>query len=367
MPELSIIEQPLLDRYAPAWDALVDQAPLPTPFLRSWWLEHTSSGRPVFVLVLDGEVLIGGIALQEEQRPGGARLRFMGNGPLCPDHLDLLAAPGREAEVVGALRMALAERDPAIVDLDGLCADALVTGCFDARAVMSTAASPYLVLDGTAPLAGRSSRVRNTVQRTTKRLAKLGVVPQVVPPDGADRAFEALRSLHNERWGDESQFLPAIDRFEAAARIGLRRGELVIHEMAVTEGTVERVVAVCVVLYVAGRASYYQAGRLTDPEWRGAGTAVLAASVEAAAAAGCHEYDLLRGSEPYKQDWSSGHRDVYRLVAEVGGRRAGASLLAASIDARQRSRPYVHRARAFVHRNRSRFLTPAGERGGERS
>ena len=99
----------------------------------------------------------------------------------------------------------------------------------------------------------------------------------------------------------------------------------------------------------------------------GAGTAVLAASVEAAAAAGCHEYDLLRGNEPYKQDWSSGHRDVYRLVADVGGRRAGASVLAASIDARQRSKPYVHQARSFVQRNRSRFLTPAGERGGERS
>ena len=105
---------------------------------------------------------------------------------------------------------------------------------------------------------------------------------------------------------------------------------------------------------------------MTEPEWRGAGTAVLAASVEAAAAAGCHEYDLLRGDEPYKQDWSSGHRDIYRLVADVGGRGAGASVLAASIDARQRSRPYVHQARAFVERSRSRFLAPGSAPGSAR-
>ena len=28
----------------------------------------------------------------------------MGDGTLCPDHLDLLAAPGHEAAVVGVLR-----------------------------------------------------------------------------------------------------------------------------------------------------------------------------------------------------------------------------------------------------------------------
>jgi CelD/BcsL family acetyltransferase involved in cellulose biosynthesis len=365
MPDLNVIEQPLLGRHASAWDALVDQAPLPTPFQRSWWLEHTSAGRPVFVLVLDGEVLVGGIALQEERWPGGMRLRFMGSGPLCPDHLDLLAAEGREAEVVDALRTSLAARDPAIVDLEGMRSGALVTACFDARAVTLSAAAPYLVLDSATPLAGRSAKLRNNVQRTNRRLAKLGVTPQVVRAKDADRAFEALRSLHNERWGRASQFFPAIDRFEAAARIGMSRGELVIHELAVTEPVGDRVIAVCVVLRVAGRASYYQAGRLTEPEWRGAGTAVLAASVEAAAAAGCHEYDLLRGDEPYKRHWSSGHRDVYRLVADVGGRRAGASVLAASIDARRRSRPYVHRARALVEHSRSRLVTPAVKRGGK--
>ena len=300
MPQLTIIEQPLLDRYASAWDALVDQAPLPTPFLRSWWLEHTSCGRPVFVLVLDGEVLVGGIALQEERRRGGTRLRFMGSGPLCPDHLDLLAAQGREAEVVDALRTSLAAREPAIVDLDGLRAGAFVTDCFDKRTVFLSNVAPFLALDGPASLVGRPTRARWR--------KKHGLVHRVVAAEDADVALSTVRSLHELRWGQESRFLPEIERFESAAREGMRRGELLVHELVAPGGGDGDVVAVSVVLNVAGRASYYQVGRRTEPKWSGAGTAVLACSVAAAVDAGCREFDFLRGAEPYKREWSTGQR-----------------------------------------------------------
>ncbi|MDB5113971.1 MAG: hypothetical protein JWL78_1041, partial [Chloroflexi bacterium] len=43
-----------LGGYATAWDALVDRQPLPSPFLRSWWLEAMSAAHPRFLLVLDG-------------------------------------------------------------------------------------------------------------------------------------------------------------------------------------------------------------------------------------------------------------------------------------------------------------------------
>jgi len=359
MSELTLIEQPLLGRYASAWNALVDQAPLPTPFLRSWWLEHTSSGRPIFVLVLDGEVLVGGIALQEEQRRGGMRLRFMGSGPLCPDHLDLLAAPGREPEVVDALRTSLAARDPAIVDLDGLRAGAFVTDCFDQRTVVQSAVAPYLALDGPASLVGRPTRARWR--------KKHGLVHRMVTGEDADVALSTVRSLHEQRWGQESRFLPRFGQFESAAREGMRRGELLLHELVAPGPGGGVVVAVSVVLNVAGRASYYQVGRRTEPQWSGAGTAVLACSVAAAVDAGCHEFDFLRGTEPYKREWTTDERSISRLVADVGGRRAGAAVLAASINARRWSSPYVYQARAFARRKRSRFRAPAGEHGGERS
>ena len=347
MPNLVVIEQPLLGRHASAWDALVDVSPLPSPFLRSWWLENTSRGRPVLALVLEDDVLVGGLALQSERRLGGTHLRFMGSGPLCPDHLDLLAAPGRGPDVVDALRLWLSASEPAIVDLDGMRSGALVIGCFDKNTVILSAVAPFLTLDGPGPLAGRPTRYRWR--------KKKGLVHRVVPVEDADLALRNLRSLHEERWGQASRFLPNIGRFESAARVGMRRGELIVHELVATGRADADVVAVSVVLNVAGRASYYQVGRRTQPEWSGAGTAVLACSVAAAVDSGCHEFDLLRGAEPYKRDWSTGERSIYRLVAEVGGRGARASALATAIVARQRSRPYVDKGRAFAERSNARL------------
>ncbi len=368
MPELSVIEQPLLDRYASAWDALVDQAPLPTPFLRSWWLEHTSCWS---TRVRPGTRRRG--ARRRNRAAGGAPAgrqpaAVHGQRPALPGppRSARRAGPGvggrrRAPHVAGGARScdrrlgrhAIGRARHGVLRRAG--GDAV--GC--RRPTSSSTVRPRSQ-DGRPGCATPSSERTVGSPSSASR-------PRSCRRMDADRAFEALRSLHNERWGHASQFFPAIDRFEAAARIGMSRGELVIHELAVTERAGDRVIAVCVVFRVAGRASFYQAGRLTEPEWRGAGTAVLAASVEAAAAAGCHEYDLLRGDEPYKQDWSSGHRDVYRLVADVGGRRAGA-VGAGGVHRRSAAIPSptcIEPVRLSSAAGAG-FLTPAGKRGGER-
>ncbi|MFC6345434.1 hypothetical protein ACFP8W_25845, partial [Nocardioides hankookensis] len=54
-----------LDGRRAAWDGLVADQPVPSPFLRSWWLEGVAPTDTTFVLVLDGERLVGGLALQE--------------------------------------------------------------------------------------------------------------------------------------------------------------------------------------------------------------------------------------------------------------------------------------------------------------
>src|SRR5438093_9962218 len=75
-----------LGTFRAAWDALVDGIEVPSPFLRSWWLHHAAGPHPVFVLVLEGETLVGGLALQQDRRWGIPRLRVQGAGALCPDH-----------------------------------------------------------------------------------------------------------------------------------------------------------------------------------------------------------------------------------------------------------------------------------------
>src|ERR1039457_4104447 len=75
---------------APQWDELVLASRLPSPFLLSWWLEATAIGRPRYILVYLGDRLLGGLALQENTRYGLRQLQALGNGPLCPDHLDVV-------------------------------------------------------------------------------------------------------------------------------------------------------------------------------------------------------------------------------------------------------------------------------------
>ena len=49
-----------------------------------------------FVLVFSGAVLLGGMAFAVSRSRRVCCLRVLGHGPLCPDHIDLVALPGAE-------------------------------------------------------------------------------------------------------------------------------------------------------------------------------------------------------------------------------------------------------------------------------
>ena len=66
----------------------------PSPFLRSWWLRGAGGHRRCFLLVVQDDRLLGGLALEEGRRLGLPCLRMMGSAALAQDHLDLLAGPG---------------------------------------------------------------------------------------------------------------------------------------------------------------------------------------------------------------------------------------------------------------------------------
>ena len=114
----SLLDVPHLDGWAAQWDQLVDSSPLPSPFLRSWWLTGAGGPGRHFLLVVDGAQLLGGLAL--ERRHPMLSVRMMGDGSLCPDHLDLLAVPGHEAAVVSLLRDWLCRPGERLLDLKGI-------------------------------------------------------------------------------------------------------------------------------------------------------------------------------------------------------------------------------------------------------
>ena len=116
-----------LDGWETQWDRLVDQAPLPSPFLRSWWLTGTGGPQRRFLLVADGERLIGGLALDGRGWPGLQILHMMGSGYLCPDHMDMVAAPREEQVTIGLLKDWFRRPGGRLVDLEGVPAHSRLT------------------------------------------------------------------------------------------------------------------------------------------------------------------------------------------------------------------------------------------------
>jgi CelD/BcsL family acetyltransferase involved in cellulose biosynthesis len=320
-PVVQLTVRSRLDELAPAWDALVDAQALPSPFLASWWLEHAAGGEPVLLTVSDGEgQLLGGAAFERDLVGRGPlrveRLRSLGQGPLAPDHLDVVAAPGHDADVLGAVRAWIRRRGNRVVDLDGLAADGRLARVLG-RWEIDRVAAPYTVVPAEpgGALAARPGQLRSTVRRTAKRLGATGATVRRVDPSGATDGFRALAELHEGRWADESDFLDAWDRFAAAAGAGLADGRVELHQVLAADGTV---VATELDLRAGSRLAFYQAGRRTEREWRGVGSWLRGEILDDAARRGITEYDLLRGDEPYKADWADGRRDLVRVRFGVG-------------------------------------------------
>lgn len=320
-----------LEGWTSQWDALVDSSPLPSPFMRSWWLGGAGGPHRDFLLVVDDDQLVGGLALEQETRLGLPCLRVMGDGALCPDHMDVLIAPGYADQVIRILRSWLCRSGERLVDLRGIRAGSPLSGALPGsvrRELLALAPFAPLPDSSDGYLAGLPSQFRRNLRRSSARLEAEGVMhrtnrgPDVVP------ALDDLRRLHRAQWGSRSNFLPVFDRFAAGCLLGMAADEVAVHELVIDES----VVATVVVFEVAGRVSLYQSARLTEPRWRDATTVLLSTIVTDACDRGFSEVDFLRGDESYKSRFAPNERQMFRLLAAKGavGRIAFASKVAAA-------------------------------------
>lgn len=324
--EPSLLVASRLGHWVSQWDQLVGLAPLPSPFLRSWWLTGTAGPRLRFLLVVEGADLIGGLALEEGRRLGLPCLRLMSTGPLCPDHLDLLARPGREDVVVRAVGAWLGRPGARLLDFEGIRAGArLIAALPSAVRCEPFAVAPWAPLPADARhyLAARPAGLRRTLRRASARVSAQGAAHRLKRGPSAAASLGVLRQLHGAQWGGRSRFLPSFDRFAAACRRGTELDEVAVHELAVGE----EVVAIMVAFEVAGRVSLYQSARLTDFRWRDATTVLLAAIIADACERGFAEVDFLRGDEAYKSNFAPEQRELLRIRG-ANGRIGQAALLA---------------------------------------
>jgi len=318
-----LLDVPRLNGWAAQWDQLVDSSPLPSPFLRSWWLTGIGGPGRHFLLVVDGTHLLGGLAL--EQRHPMLGVRMMGDGTLCPDHLDLLAAPGHEAVVVSLVRDWLRRPGQRFLDLRGIRAGARLIEALPGHVRRQPmAVAPFTSLSD-SPEAYRAtlpSQFRKNLRIGAKRLAAEGVKHQTIRGQAVLPRLDILRELHQSQWGSRSEFLPSVARFAAGFAGGCAADEVVVHELRKEE----LVVATVTAFEVAGRVSLYQSARITDRRWRDSTIVLLAAIIDDACTRGFKEVDFLRGAEPYKGQFARDHREIWRLVVGTGivGRLAGA-------------------------------------------
>ena len=310
-----LIDVPELGQWTKQWDVLVDAAPLPSPFLRSWWLTGTGGQGRHFVLVVDDGQLLGGLALEQHHRLSSIQL--MGDASLCSDHIDLLAASGHEAAVGRLVGDWLGHPSGRFLDLRGVRAGSMLAEVLPGRVRREPlAAAPYALLPESAEAfrATLTSRFRRKIRNTTNRLEGDGVTYRKLRGPAVLSGLDTLRDLHRAQWQGRSDFLSSFDRFVAGCSGGIEADEVVVHQLA----TDDLVVATAFAFEVAGRASMYQSARLTDPRWKDVGVALFASIVDDACARGLTEVDFLRGEEEWKGRFTSERREMFRLVAGTG-------------------------------------------------
>lgn len=310
---------------ADRWDALVETQRIPSPFLMSWWIDNACIGRLAVVAVFRGDELVGGAAF--ESAPWGPGILSMekvtvaGGGLLAPDHIDIISTPADRDHVAHEVLAWLLRPGHRVIELDGLTADGTLAAMFHDELV-ETFDAPYAVLpsDHDDYVKSRPGKVRSTIKRRSKHLTAEGVgfsSADLSDPADLERALTAFSELHDMRWAERSGFLEAFERFRTALIAAADHGDVSINELRLESG---QTIAVEIDFRIGDRLYFYQAGRRTEREWRGSGTVLRARVIETAIADGVREYDMLRGDEPYKDEWATDKRFLSTHLSTVGTR-----------------------------------------------
>jgi CelD/BcsL family acetyltransferase involved in cellulose biosynthesis len=385
-------------RLRAAWSDLCGEARCGCLFLSPEWLipwwEHFGDGRqPSCIALFEQDRLVGFLPLfSESVRVAGLparRVAFLGDGATGCDYLDVLATPGREAEVRSAALGALGELTWDVCDLDGLWRDSptalhLAQLFPNGRAVRSSAAglggpSAEVVRDARLrfvcphiPLLGSYQEYlqglgrRENLRRREKWLFRQpGVSIEVArSPEEARVAVERFLDLHRARWAVEGGSDGLADaRHEAFHRAAVdqlaQRGWLRLYTLFAARRPVASVYGVV----HAGKFLYYQSGY--DPAWasKSVGLVLLARTVQDAYGEGLREFDFLRGDEAYKAQWARAERWTIHMRLFRGARgKAVRVAQRAALFARESVKAALPRIALQTARRARRLLRTGGGR-----
>ena len=302
-----------LEALEPEWRALWQSDPHATPFqtpewLLPWWRQFSQPELTAVTIRRTGK-LIGFLPFYIYREPVSGRRQLLLIGAGTSDYLDGVFAPDCTPEHVGCALHLLVDS----VSWDQGCATQLRPGS-RLLATLTFASRPFPTeccwRMPAVPASALPRKIRQNVAQRTNRALREGPVEYALADVSTCRTdFDALVSLHSERWqsrGEGGVFhdprvlawhQEAVPRLASVGLLTLfslrRRGETMaaMYCLADPPGKTSRS------LYVYIPAFSPRYAKLSP------GTLLLAHAVEHAAAEGMSTVDLLRGNERYKQLW----------------------------------------------------------------
>lgn len=315
-----------------AWTAVLEDSEAHRIFggwaWASTWVRHFQAmATPTIIGCFDGNDLVAIAPWCSHRRSLSPvdSLEFLGQAIGGADHLDVICRRGYEAEVADALATTLRKRQLIAWDTGHFVTSSGQSmlervlrgtrGDWPARRT-ARGAAPYLTLEGNwrSFLAGRFDKKRRYNIERQIRLAidRAGLKVEIaaVPEQAPDRIAELFRlhDLRKARQGESSAFTAAAAKDFHAELIGqlARNGQAVLASLRGPTGAVAS--ACC--FRAGGVVSYFQSGMDPAYERDSVGTTLLALLIKDALETGQHEFDFLRGAEPYKFSWANGQRDI---------------------------------------------------------
>jgi len=246
----------------------------------------------------------------------------------CPDHLDVVAAPGADFEPLAAALEALPWQvaifdnvaDPA-PNVDALC-DALAARGHAVRKAPQWVCPRLALPDSWETYLGSLSATRRqTVRRKERALFRDYGATLTDYADRVDEGWAHLMRLHEQRWDGAGAFGdPRIESLQLAfAREMAQRQRLWLTTLDL-EG---QPAAAWYGFASHDTVYFYQSGRA--PQWQSSsvGLVLMGMMIRRAIERGYTWFDFLRGEDAYKRDWTATQRMTREVVVFRAGWRGG--------------------------------------------
>ena len=343
-----------------AWDALLALSDAASPFSSwAWHRAWADSADPAEVNASEALLLRGPDGSLHAVLPILARRVWFRRVPLqaltwavgdvgCPDHLDVLAVPGADlAALVPALEalpwrvVILSNLAEAAPNAERLCSAFTRRGHAMRRRTLWGCPRLELPDSWEAYLAALSPTRRQTVRRKERNLYRRHAVALTDYAEGRlDEGWSHLLRLHEQRWNGQGAFRdPRVERLqrEFAGEMAKRR------RLWLTTLDLDGTPAAAWYGFSSHDTVYfYQSGRA--PRWEGesVGLVLMGLMIRRAIEQGYERFDLLRGQESYKSQWTVTQRMTNEITIFRSGWRGRwlrALDWAAEVRGRRRPRP----------------------------